>query len=107
MGEWLMKLDGLASSERITMIEAFQDIYGEYVTALIQDWQELENREPDVFYANPLKADELFLDFISHVYWGKMRPSELEYMQLDFLHVTESMLAFYRAQKDEIGISFI
>jgi hypothetical protein len=89
------------------MIEAFQDIYGEYVTALIQDWQELENREPDVFYARPLKADELFLDFISNVYWEKMRPSELEYMQLNFLHVTESLLAFYRTQKDEIGISFV
>lgn len=107
MGEWLMKLDGLTSSERITMVEAFQDIYGKYVSALIQDWRELANREPNVFYANRLKADELFLDFVSHVYWGKMRPSELEYVQLDFLHITESMLAFYRAQKDEIGISFM
>lgn len=44
MAEWLMKLEGLSSRNRVAMVEGFNSTYGEYAAGLIQDYGDLLER---------------------------------------------------------------
>lgn len=107
MAEWLMTLEGLPSSARVTVIENFQGIYEEYLKALVEDFINLANKQPEVFFPDTGKADAMFLDFIVNVYWKGVPPSPLEQNALTFLNVTDGVLAFYQTQKTDIGIDFV
>jgi hypothetical protein len=107
MGEWLMTLEGLPSTARVTMIETFHAIHDEYFKVLVTDFIELSKRQPDVFYPDAGKADRIFLDFLVQVYWNGKQPSVAEQSVFDFLHITDMVLALYNANRTEIGISYI
>lgn len=109
MAEWLMTLDhlGLASSVRVRMVNTFHEIFRGYLEVLVEDFVNLSNRQPGVFYPDAGKADAMFLNFIVNEYWKGIPPSLLEKNALTFLNVTDGVLAFYQAQKIDIGIDYI
>lgn len=105
--EQVMTVEGLPSAARVTMIQTFDAIHDEYVKVLIGDYEELSNREPDVFYPDSGKADKIFLDFLTQVYWNGKQPSVAERSIFDFLNITDMVLALYKASITEIGISYV
>ena len=107
MGEWLMTLEGLPSAARVTMIETFNAIHDEYLKVLVTDYIELSSRDPDVFCPDAGKADGIFLDFLVQVYWNGKQPSMAERSVFDFLNITDMVIALYKGNATQIGISYI
>jgi len=107
MSEWLGTFEGLPSATRVTMVETFHAIHDKYFKVLVDDYIELSNRQPGVFYPDAGKADKIFLDFLVQLYWDGKQPSMTERAVFDFLNITDMVVALYRATSTEIGISYL
>lgn len=105
--EWIMSVKDFSSSLRKDLLGIYFGVYDKYVMTLIQDYEEIQSRDPAVYYPDAGKADKDFLDFVMSVYWENVRPTAIEENEFEFLHITDRVISLYGVANNDIGISYV